>query len=782
MEGVLLVVNDTDYVHACRRLSEQSGAKESVRVWVRNRNHFLWLKDFLEQIKLECLFEEKTVRHILADRWNVTVPDWLDDQVILEQHLLELDVATQPRDTFVNRLLVHFLSETFRGEVLGTDNLSGVITALVASIADGAFKDYPILHTCLESKCKEWAAGSSEKWAKGACDRIPEDFDDLWSALSCWSILHGYPGKLVDYALTAKNAAWVRLVPPGCIAEIPLQSNAREQLLTQIDVFFDHLKPQVKSSEDFRKIVGWTSGRLLQELKHISDLLRSNQFAVSTEDVQAVQDKFESCPGVTAGKLRSLKNCVQPAHPALLDEDTSWSAQEWIRWTEDEYLPYRTWQLHNNHYDEELEKTVQRFSAWYVDEYPVVQKDPDLSLIHSLGDAGKTEGNKALSVILLIDCLPLQFGGLLDDALRNYGFSMHERTYRFAPLPTTTMPNKAIVLGGQWGCHGKDYESVLKARAEQDWGGREVLYVSTLKALSELKLPDEPAVVVLNFVDSDDLLHEDVESKNTTYEEELYRLFNRVGETVRQLCDAWIGEKEHFIIHVATDHGACRILDEEKHSFDSGLVNKLFPSEKYRFSSVDAAKVQDIPENLWGIGHKFQKPFYADDRVYFVPKGHNTVRLPGKGRGFLHGGATPEEVIVPTAVYKTIKVPWKHPFARFLGLNLERETGRAKFYIQRVVSMELELQNPNSSAVRVIRASILAPDTDLKGCEAPSIKPGQTGILRLECYFKKAALGRREMLIEVVYEIGGESHTLTVPLDCEFKSAVSTGFSLKDLS
>jgi len=186
--------------------------------------------------------------------------------------------------------------------------------------------------------------------------------------------------------------------------------------------------------------------------------------------------------------------------------------------------------------------------------------------------------------------------------------------------------------------------------------------------------------------------------------------------------------------------------------------------------------------NLWDLGYKFQQPFYSDGKVYFLPKGHNTVRFPEKGKGFLHGGATPEEVIVPTALYKAVKVAWKHPFARFLGLSLDKETGRASFYVQRVVSLDIELQNPNPSTIRVVRASILAPDTDLKGWETPSVEPGQTGILRIDCYFKKAAIGLGELEIEIAYEIGGETYTHTVPLDCQFRSAVTTGFSLKDLS
>lgn len=781
-ENVVLVESDRDYVQVCRDLSQQLGAKEGLSIWVRNKTHFSWLKDFVEQIDLECNFHEKTVRQVLADQWNVSIPDWLADRTILEQGLLELKVVPHPHDSFSNRLLTHLLGDAFQGGLLSAANLVTVIGALTAATAGATFKKYPIVSLCLKAKCEEWALNSPDKWTKDISDRIAEDFQELWETLSFWSVLHAYPKKLLEYVLSPPNVSWVTKVPHEAVEEIFLEPTAREQALTQIDMFFKNVGPQVKSSEDFRKVLECASGHLVQEFKHVWDLIKSSQFAVAMEDVRRVQDKFKSCPGVTASQLGLLSHCVMPVHPVLIEENKSWSAREWMRWTVDEYVPYRTWQVYNNSYDEQLEGTVRGFSDWYIREYANVHKDPDLSLVHALREVATSGEAKQVAVVLLIDCLPVQFMGLLDDALRNSGFSMHDRRYRFAPLPSTTAQNKTMLLSGEWECSDKDYESLLKARAAKDWGGCKVVYLSTLKALSEVELQDESAVVVFNFVDSDDLLHQDVESKNTSHQEELHRLFHRISEAVRGLCDRWTGQRENFNVYVTTDHGACRILDEEKRSFDSALINKLFPNEKHRFSSVDAAKAGDVPENLWVLGYKFHQPFYSDGKVYFLPKGHNTVRFPGKGKGFLHGGATPEEVIVPTALYKAVKVAWKHPFARFLGLNLDRETGKARFYIQRVVSLEIELQNPNSSAVRIIRASVLSPETDLKGCGSPVLGPGESGVLRMECYFQKAALEESSLMIEITYEIAEEAYTLSLPLDCQFRSAVSTGFSLKDLS
>jgi len=51
----------------------------------------------------------------------------------------------------------------------------------------------------------------------------------------------------------------------------------------------------------------------------------------------------------------------------------------------------------------------------------------------------------------------------------------------------------------------------------------------------------------------------------------------------------------------------------------------------------------------------------------------------------------------------------------------------------------------------------------------------------MSCYFKKSALGEKSLEIEIAYEVSGEQRTLPITLECEFKSAMAGGFSLRDL-
>jgi len=443
-DDVLLVESDEDYVRVCRALSRRLKLDTAAKVWVRSKNHFAWLRDFTEQIGCSARFEEKTARLVLAEQWNVQVPDWLTDTDVLDHGLLEIHVDSLKQTDFESRLLTHLLGVAFQPDMLGSAHLVDVIKALVSSEAKAAFKKYPVLHRCLETKCEKWAERSNEIWIKNICRRLPEYSNEVWQWLSLWAGLHGYPEKLLEYVLAPEQVLLVRKVPPDALHDLPLESTAKEQMLTQIELFFEEIREQVTSSDTFRKVVRWTSGRLLKEYHLISSILRSNRFPPTEEDVQEVRTKFRYCPGVSENQLNALRYCVKPDRPTLLGPEEEWSSAQWIRWTAEEYVPYRMWQVHNDYYDEDLEQTVARFTEWYISEYATIHKDPDLSLIHCSRPLSSNRSENEFSIVLLVDCLPLAFMDLLDDALRNVASVAMICTtvsLRYRPLLNTTKPH-----------------------------------------------------------------------------------------------------------------------------------------------------------------------------------------------------------------------------------------------------------------------------------------------------------------------------------------------------
>lgn len=784
-EGICLVNTDQDYIHGCRLLAGFWEHSQPLVVWVRARNHFSWLRDFTEQIGCVAVFEEQTARTVLAEQWNVVAPDWLTDADVLNNHLLDLSVEAKKRVSFETRYLTHVLGPLFASEMLEADQAVGVVHTLADNEeAQAALAGSPLLSRCLEMKCRQWAKSGDEAWVRDLASLLPARAKDVWHWLSLWAGLRTYPEKLLEFVLPPQQALFVRNIPLSALEDMPLEPGAREQIESHIEAFLRDMVVQVDSPEFFHKLLGMTSGKLLLELRYLARILKSRKFEPSKQDVTTLQHHFKTCPGLLEGRLAALAYCIKPDRPSRLNPEEPLDAEGWVQWTTKEYIPYRAWQVHNKQHDADLEQSIVQFSDWYVREYAAVNKDADRSLAHCLRRLPDHDAEVVYNLVLIVDCLPFTFFPLLDTALRTKGFRRHDLQFRFAALPTTTQFNKSTLLSGKWEDSPKAYPSILKKRAASDWNGTRVEYLSSLKALADVRFTAEPTVAVLNFLDGDELLHADVESKLTTYEEELHRVFTRLADAVHKFAENWPGTKEQLAVHVVTDHGACRILDQERTTFESQVVDKLFADEQYRYAAVPKDKADDVPKNLWDLGYRFKRTFTRDETTYFLPKGHNTVQrgnASGNTLGYMHGGATPEEVIVPMARYKLVKAARMSLASRFVGLDLLKETGRAKFFIQRVVAIEVEILNPNTVDIHVLRASVLAPEAEIKNSRMATIKAESTGLIHLDCYFQRSALGEKDLELEFVYEIAGEEQTLEMTLDCDFRSAMSGGFSLKDL-
>ena len=781
-ESTVIVDSDSSYVDGCRSIDSAVRGDEPIDIWVRTRNHFVWLQNFTGQLGIDANFTEKTARTLLADLWNTAVPDWVLDIDILSQGLLDLDVEGKIGKSFERILLSSLLGSAFDIDSLDAQNTGHIIAALVNDKLASVTNQYPIAEVCIRRASSRWRELTNDQWIAELCDHIPGEVVTAWRWITASSLLHSYPAELLERILPIDQAAVVRKIPADTAGDLILEPNIREEALSQIALLFADVGSSVKTGTDFQKIVEWVSGRTTEEFHFVLELLQSRRFDPTEEDVALVQSVFQKCPGIRRTQLMSLHHVVRPQYPTLIGAEESWNTDRWVQWTVNEYAPYREWQIRNDDYDVALEETVCCFSDWYVDSYMAVHADSRTGLTQCLSALNTEVKTKTLVIVLIIDCLPLAYASIMEHELHSSGFRRHELSYRYSALPTVTEYNKGALLAGKHGAWPKGYADLLAERAKYDWGGAETHYVATIKELSELQPSSGPSIVVVNFTEGDEILHSNVEFNNRTYDEELSRSYSQLVGAVAELCDRWPGSRESISALVVTDHGACRVLDDEKKAFESSAVNKLFDDEKHRMATMTSAQAEKIPANLWELGYRFQTPFSSDDLVHFLPRGHNTVRKVGTNKGYLHGGVSPEEVIVPFVRYGLVAISWKKPFCRFLNLEMNPAGDKARFYIQRIVKVEIEIQNPNSVPIQMIGIEVPTPDTAVKGLAMDDVEPESLSTMSVDLYFQKAALSSSTLELKLRYEISGEEYEHIFAAPSEFRSALSGGFNLRDLS
>ena len=118
---------------------------------------------------------------------------------------------------------------------------------------------------------------------------------------------------------------------------------------------------------------------------------------------------------------------------------------------------------------------------------------------------------------------------------------------------------------------------------------------------------------------------------------------------VKRLCSS--ANIYHFI--VTADHGFIykREKLEESDKIDTSKLSKDFIGKRYSINnrSVVETGTINIPLNISEIGME------DDRRMVTVPSGSDILKVPGAGQNYVHGGASPLELIIPCIEVKVEK-------------------------------------------------------------------------------------------------------------------------------
>ncbi len=782
--GTLLVENDSGYVKACCTLRDVLRRGGDETVWVRNRHHFAWLSSFVEQTGLEdcCEIEEMTPCRMLAETWNVVLPEWLDDDTVVDQKLRDIAIPDVHHTDFSDCILSALVSPAYAAPHLEMAELGTLIQSWLRAESDGRVKAYTVLRKAREEKCARWQRAAEALWKKYVCGRLSEAPESLWEDLTAWALLNAYPPQALEFVLEPQRAQAVRKVPPRTVRDLPLHPETRAKCIEQVRMVFNDIGSDVTSSEEYRKLLTCCSGRVGEEFDLLRDILAGSRFFPSRDDVTETLQTFENCEAVGKAKRRKLELLVAPPRPEAPGDGNALTADDWVRWCTENYAAYRLWQQDSGHYDEELESWVAAFTDWYVEKYVEVQKDPRQGLIHLLNGWSERIESDDVAVLAIVDCVPLCHWHALAACLGYAGFNEHEHEHRFAPLPSHTAASKPCLISGTWDMETNGYPALVKERVNRDWPERQALYVSSLKELDDVSVPSTRCLIVLNYTFSDKALHGAPEKMGSTHEEELDRLFERLAGALADFRDS-LGAHRKMTLYVGTDHGATRPLKEEWHAVGSAAVRKVFADPSHRFACMSSKQAETIPENLWRLGYRFKPPFGNGDEIYFVPRGHNTVKL-GGAEGYVHGGAAPEEVIVPAAVYSAEKAALKAVSMRLLNLRYEGAEPHAVFYVRRRIPVELEIQNLNSGPAKIEAVEVDGVEVDAKPPDTSVVEGKATATMLVHCYFKASA---SETPVPVTFRlrltVAGQTLISEQTLPVEFRSAMKRKtFDLTDLT
>ncbi len=777
----LLVATDQDYCAASVELRRDLAAAHDA-IWIRQPHHFAWMQAQFDHVGLSLLrpadFTKTTARDLLASNWKLSIPAWLTDELILSEKLLDRELPTGHHEHVASVLLASAINPTSLISPKFPRTQAGILAeqasapALATALAGSA-----VVKAAWENTLSSWADAEPSSWVTGFCERLRANAKQLYCDLTVWRLLQKYPPEALEFALDPAAVIFVRSVPADVLRGMSLNQAGRSLALDQIVTMLEQARSGVATRAKFEALLNAVSGELLEEFNGLEAVLALDSFKAQRRDVDTIARRFKSCLEVTPASLAKLELYIRPNPPAALDPATA-DAAAWVKWFHAEYAPYRWWQMQRLHADAAVETTVAAFSEWYCRDFIKVHGQPDLSAVQTISQWRPSILKDSISLILLVDNLPWFFWDAFERAFAAAGLHKHSSGNRFVPLPSHTSVCKPAIVSGRWDVSGSAYLEMLEGRSVEEWAGRPVQYLSGVDKLAALKTVAAPAVLLLNYLAGDEALHSDSAAAGTTPTDQLALLYQSLGTAVAEFARRASQGGRSFGLYVLTDHGSTLVLPDEKTSVDAQLVKRLFPNEKYRSATVPAAEAATIPENLWALGQRFLNPSQPEGPVHFIPRGHNTVAAPGNRLIYSHGGATPEEVIVPSGIFRLFRAAWAEPAVRFLT---KLKDGRAQFYVKRMANVDFEIQNPNSDECRLESVTISPAVGELHSFVPSVVPPNSVGKNTVSLYFGAQATTTPKLTFTFTFRIAQESLVRHVELPVAISSAATSGTDLTHL-
>ncbi len=431
----------------------------------------------------------------------------------------------------------------------------------------------------------------------------------------------------------------------------------------------------------WRKQVIETDGEFLTEfIKHSTPMEFKKLVALATLDYyeqknsprQITTERLNQIARFVSGNGLIRLNLLKAAQPP---RDVPDSPDAVLKWFEDEYLPFRAWQISAKADAPNILDLGLQFAMWYLSFYPTALTSKKyLSFFKSKNL--KDQKSEYVDLLVILDGLHTFDAKFLKDCLLStngsHKLEITDNTFCFAPLPTVTdFAKGALVHGAQ--------PTLMK---ELQLLGDDVSELNS--PLEKLKAAQPGSLLIWRFQDPDRTYHTKNRSPllKTEVEGELTTIAQKILDVTESLS-----LKTKLRITITTDHGrflgmSKRIMDipdgMQAHgraawgrvelSFDKTgykIVNNIAYLSKDRFGLMDEDAAVILDDTA------FKHPTYSQE--------YST-----------HGGLFPEEVIIPWMVFEREIVRPELAFT-ISGEGQATFPGMVKFEVVNSSSVNLKL-------------------------------------------------------------------------------------------
>ncbi len=430
-------------------------------------------------------------------------------------------------------------------------------------------------------------------------------------------------------------------------------------------------------------------------------------------DVRALRGTFGGLNG-SAEPLERLATRVVPDPPP--DPDPAWSdatrLEPWRDWL-NAYLAYRAAVDRLGAPEEDLvalERQATSFSDWFTAKYSALLRD-GRDLVTSVAGEVRAHLDRGERVLLVVwDNLPAHHAAPVIDCLATDGlFLSADVDWRLALLPSVTAVSFPALLAGRLVAPGEGVgDEKRTALIEAAFPGASVQFQNTLKYVE--RLATDPAdLSVVHFTSYDALLHKSDHEFDDDRETALAQARSTIASRLAATLNAYPHDRPVRLV-VTSDHGSTRLPVEVATAIPRppGSNETLGVATEEEAYSSRAIRVPPLTRSSADVCTRLEADDTGLGGPVLLARGFRTWSTPRRGAGYVHGGALPEEALVPLIVMGRDAV-----HVEPLGLTV---TNQERLGIGAPGVLHVSLRNPNG--VSALDARLAA---EVAGAERSSV-------------------------------------------------------------
>ncbi|MBM4465276.1 MAG: hypothetical protein FJ014_06980 [Chloroflexi bacterium] len=772
-EFACVVAAVPDYVPAIQRIKQAAKINGDLRVLVRDRTCATWLERFAASYnRIIVRYSVTRARGLLAARWQTEIPPHVTDEAILSSGFLAADIVPRAGQAYDDIVLEHYWGEFFTLVRFPVRRAGDLVNSLDPARWQ-ANRGLPLVMQALERRKEQWLSQASQRELKRLVMALFDAPASLKTNLGIYKLLQGYPPHFGQDILKEWYTIFKNLgLDPS---PVNLEGLDLGDTIQQIRYYLNNLSPHITSLADLEAVLDEMSGFLPEEFEWVRGQLRTKGDALqpTSQLLHRISNRFRPIQEQIQTGLAALQALIPPAYPAAPDQNGT--AEDWLHWAVQEYLPYRFWLEENDRWDETMAGYASRYADWFYDNYVTNKyQNQDRWVFNLLNQARASlaQGHKVLFV--LIDNFNFKY-------LRTLVFQFNCRGFRvigevepmWAPIPTTTEVSKWCLVAGEPDLRevqGKSYKDILDKNWHGYFAGYQVVYLSKLGDLNNRSRFDAD-LILLNYLPIDDALHKDEQQIGTTHTATIEGHIRALVESVCRFASRARVERE-LVIYIASDHGSTKIPPTLEDLLDDKFYQEQAQDRHHRYITVPpvrATNPSDYDKQHCYIVHSDR---FGTQAHYFIPHGYGRFIKTTESL-YVHGGLTPEETIIPFCRLARTEIEARQPTIR-LPENVVRYSVKA--------SLVFVVGNPNDYEITDVELNVV--ESDLPGVTVEVIPAGTASEVTAPVRIKRrpGVVALENITVKGSFRLQGlrfDIQPVTVPVEVRSLTESKTGFDFE---